>query len=70
MGIEWWFAKVWEGGAYCAVLELAAILWLLKDRATLVADLRATSAKVENLAERLMVVTTELRVFLFNERKA
>lgn len=70
MGIEWWFQKVNEGGGVAAVLELGAILWLLADRARLIADCKEETKKVHNLAERLLVVATELKTFLFSERRA
>lgn len=70
MGIEWWFQTVKDGGAVAAVLELAAILWLLKDRATLVTDLKAERSKVDALADRVITIATKLDQFLFNERKA
>lgn len=70
MGIEWWFDVVQKAGGVAAVLELGALLWLNADRNRLIASLEAKSKKVEDLAERLLVVTTELKTFLFNERKA
>lgn len=67
--LEWWLALVKEGGGYCAVLELGAIVWLAKDRARILDRLEEKSAKVEALAERVIVIATELRMFLFNERR-
>ena len=80
MDLQWWLAFVKEGGAYCAVLELGALVWLAKDRggiierlladkAALDAELRSKSSEVKDLAERVITLTAELRMFLFNERK-
>lgn len=70
MGSEWWLQKVSEGGGVAAVLELGAILWLLADRARLIAECKEESEKVHNLAERLIVVATEIKTFLFSERRS
>jgi hypothetical protein len=69
MPIEWWFDMVAKGGAIAAVLELGALLWMNADRNRLIADLKAETAKVEALAERVIVIAAELKTFLFNERK-
>jgi hypothetical protein len=76
MNVEWWLALVKEGGGYCAVLELGALIWLNKDRLRVIsenADLRAQNiakhAEVKELAERVITIATELKMFLFNERK-
>lgn len=77
---EWWVAFVKEGGAYCAVLELAALVWLHKDRGTFIVRLLAENAElreklegktkeVQDLAERVITIAAELKMFLFNERK-
>jgi hypothetical protein len=65
-----WFALVKDGGAYCAPLLLAAVIWLAKDRARLVDELKSRDERLEALAERVITIATELRNFLFNERKA
>jgi len=64
-----WFALVKEGGAYCAPLLLGAVFWLHADRARLIAELKSRDEKLEALAERVITIATELRNFLFNERK-
>lgn len=77
---EWWVAFVKEGGAYCAVLELGALVWLHRDRAGIIlrlveenTDLRSKlegkSSEVKDLAERIITIAAELKMFLFNERK-
>lgn len=70
MTIEWWFDIAQKGGAIAAVLELGALLWLNDDRKRLLLSLEAKSREVKDLAERVITITTELKVFLFNERKA
>ena len=80
MNLEWWLALVKEGGQYCAVLELGALIWLVADRQKIIErlveenlDLRkkleAKSTDVKDLAERVITIVAELRMFLFNERK-
>ena len=70
MTIEDWFTFVQKGGAICAVLELGALIWLNADRNRLLASLDLKSKEVKDLAERVITIATELKVFLFNERKA
>lgn len=70
MSTEWWLQKVQEGGGIAAVLELAALIWMNIDRNRLIAELKERSDKLESLADRLIVVSTELKTFLFSERKA
>lgn len=65
-----WFQFVREGGAYCAPLLLAAILWLLVDRARLLLELKERDTKLSALSEQAIVVMTELKTFLFTERKS
>lgn len=69
MTIEWWLAFMERAGTVAAVLEFGALLWLNADRNRLVADLKLKSAEVSDLAKQVITVATELRVFLFNERK-
>lgn len=58
------FTYVKDGGAYCSPLLLAALLWMVRERKDLLAKLEAKSAKVENLTERMIVLMTELKVWL------
>ncbi len=64
-----WFAYVKEGGAYCSPLLLAAIYWLNTERSRLLVELKERDGKLESLAERVLTISAELKVFLFNERK-
>lgn len=72
MNTEWWVAFVSEGGKYCAVLELAAIIWLNVDRKRLLESLSAKDVllkekddKLLSLSERTIVSITEIKTFLF-----
>lgn len=72
MTIEWWIAFVKEGGPYCAVLELAAILWLVGDRKRLLESLSSKDGllkekddKLASLSERTLVFMAEIKTFLF-----
>lgn len=76
MNLEYWLALVEKGGSYCAVLELGALIWLAKDRARILLEMTSLqqqlhnkAAEVKDLAERVITIATELRMFLFNERK-
>jgi len=71
-----WFELVSKGGAYVSPLLLAAILWLNAERNRLLgeltlkaADLKEANDKVESLSERILVVTTELKTWLFSEQR-
>jgi len=65
-----WFAYVKEGGAYCSPLLLGAIIWLNAERLRLLKELTSRDERLEALAERVITVATELKTFLFTERKA
>lgn len=80
MNLDYWLALVKEGGGYCAVLELGALIWVVADRTKIIArlveenaDLRekleGKSREVKDMAERVITLVAELRMFLFNERK-
>lgn len=64
-----WFAFVERAGAIAAVLELGALLWLNIDRNRLLTDLKEERGKVEKMAERVIELATDIRTYLFNERK-
>lgn len=65
MTIEWWTAFVTEGGKYCAVLELAAIWWLLKQLAARDQTLKEKDDKLASLSERTLVFMAKIETFLF-----
>ncbi len=64
-----WLSYVKEGGAYCAPLLLAALYWMDKERRRLLKENKDQDTKVHALAERVITVTTEMKTFLFHERK-
>lgn len=77
MNMEWWVAFVTQGGQYCAVLELAALLWMNADRKRLLESLSAKDVllkeKDDNLAslsERTLVFLAEIRTFLFQNGRS
>lgn len=65
-----WITWAKEAGAYIAPLLMGAVIWQERERLRLVADLKLKSAEVTDLAKQVITVATELRVFLFNERKS
>lgn len=69
MEIAQWFSLVKEGGAYVAPLLLGAILWLNQDRKRLIAENKLKDDRLVSLSEQSIAVSTELKMFLFNERK-
>lgn len=75
--VQWWLAFVERAGGVAAVLEFGALMWLGKDRVRVLlenAELRkqldVKASEVKDLAERVITIATELRMFLFNERKS
>lgn len=70
MTIEQWFAFVKEAGAYISPLLLGALIWMDRDRKRLIAENMKKDDRLVDLSERSIAVATELKVFLFNERKA
>ena len=70
MTIEQWFALAKEGGIYISPLLMGACLWLNADRKRLIEDNKLKDERLVALSERSITVATELKTFLFNERKA
>lgn len=64
-----WFDFVKTGGNYVSPLLLAALFWLNSERSRLLSELEKRNDKMEELAERWLILVTELRTFLFSERK-
>lgn len=64
-----WITWAKEAGAYISPLLMAAVFWLNADRARLIEENKLKDGRLQDLAERLIIVSTELKVFLFNERK-
>ena len=59
-----------DGGQYCAVLELFAIGFLLADRGRLLKTLREKDGEIRELSKIIITVSTELKTWLFSERRA
>lgn len=71
------FQYVKDGGAYCAPLLLAALLWLNSERIRLLGELKtatdkieAKSDKLESLAERTVVILTEFKGLMTGRKEA
>jgi hypothetical protein len=64
-----WFSYVKAGGAYCAPLLLGALYWMNTERVRLLKELKERDIKMEALAERVVTISTEMKTFLFHERK-
>lgn len=64
-----WITWAKEAGAYISPLLMAAVFWLNADRVRLLGVLKQKDQRLEDLAERLIIVSTELKMYLFNERK-
>ena len=65
-----WMDLATKGGAYVAPFLMGAILWLLVDRKRLVEENKQKDTRLVDLAERAIAVNAEIRMFLFQERKA
>jgi hypothetical protein len=65
-----WFDLVQKGGAYVSPLLLAALLWMNSERSRLLQRLKERDDRIDDLAERIIVVATELRTFLFVKGRA
>jgi hypothetical protein len=63
------FEFVKQGGAYCAPLLLLALFWLARDRSRILVDNKEKDQQLAALAAQIIEVTTEVKVFLFNERR-
>lgn len=75
------FAEVWEliknGGPPVILLLVLAIIWLNGERKRLIdsneakdAQLEKKSEKLENLSERTLVLTSEIKTLLFSNGRA
>ncbi len=64
------FLFVKDGGAYCSPLLLMALYWMNKDRNRMMAELKSKSDKLEQLAERTIVIMTEFKGLLTGRKEA
>lgn len=69
MDWQWWVAWLERAGGVAAVMEGAAIWWLLRELGKRDDKIDAANSKVESLAERFIALATDIRTFMFNERK-
>lgn len=58
-----------KGGAYVSPLLLLGLVMVLRDRQRLIDTLKTKDDQIMSLAERIITVSTELKLFLFTERK-
>jgi hypothetical protein len=58
---------VMKGGSYCAVLELLAIGWLLRDRSRLLRQIEVLNTHIMDMAERVITVATKIEAYLFRK---
>ena len=65
-----WITWAKEAGAYISPLLMGAVIWLNTDRNRLISENKQKDERLHGLSERLLVVATELKMYLFNERKA
>lgn len=70
MSMEQLFNFVQQGGSYCAPLLLVALYWLSRDRQRLLDENKEKDQRLQGLSEQLITISTELKVFLTNERKS
>jgi hypothetical protein len=69
MSQEQIFAFVQQGGAYCAPLLLLALFWLSREYRRVQAENEKKDKQLLDLSSQIIEVTTEIKVFLFQERK-
>jgi hypothetical protein len=67
---QWWFQLAKEGGAFVAPFLLGAIAWQEIERKRLLAENKEKDDRLVKLSEQFITVATEMKTFLFNERKA
>lgn len=58
-----------KGGAYVAPILLCALAWMHWDRNRLLKTLDAKDEQIMGLSERVITVATELKTYLFQERR-
>ena len=65
-----WITWAKEAGVYISPLFMGAVFWLNAERARLLGENKLKDERLLDLSERLIIVSTELKMYLFNERKA
>lgn len=69
MTMEEWFTLAKDGGAYISPLLMGAVFWLNADRKRLIEENKLKDDRLVALSERSITVATELKTFLFQERR-
>lgn len=64
-----WITWAKEAGLYISPLLMGAVLWQERERQRLLTENKALDDRVVDLAERVLTITAELKMYLFNERK-
>lgn len=65
-----WITWAKEAGVYISPLLMGGMLWQEVERRRLLAENKSLDTKLYDLAERVITISAELKVYLFNERKA
>ena len=65
-----WITWAKEAGVYISPLLMGAVLWQEVERRRLLSEISALDIRVYELAERVLTISAELKMYLFNERKA
>lgn len=65
-----WVTWAKEAGAYISPLLMGGLIWLDVDRRRLLTENKIKDDRLVDLSERFLTVATELKIYLFNERKA
>ncbi len=64
------FDFVRQGGAYCSPLLLLALFWLSREYRRVQVENEKKDKQLLDLSLKSIEVSTEIKVFLFQERKA
>lgn len=64
-----WITWAKEAGVYISPLLMAALFWLNAERVRLLNESKLKDDRLLDLSERLIIISTELKLYLFNERK-
>lgn len=64
-----WITWAKEAGIYIAPLLMGGMLWQELERRRLIDENKSKDDRIFDLAERIISISAELKMFLFNERK-
>lgn len=64
-----WITWAKEAGLYISPLLMGAVFWQEQERRRLLTENKALDDRVVDLEERVLTITAELKMYLFNERK-